>query len=140
MGYVRDSFKMPSLKINNTNIGGVGLPPSGQVFYWDTELKGFAVKATPSGRVFIVQRKIKGKAVRHIIGKLGEITPSQARDKAAAALAALRDGVDLNQAKRQAKIDSVTLAEAYAAFKQYRELRPKTIQVYDGCMRRYFAD
>lgn len=138
---------MPQIKINNTNVKSIPLPASGQVFYWDTELKGFGVKATPEFLAYVTQRRIggrSGKTIRHILGRHGEITPTQARTKAAAALSNLRVGVDLNVEKKQRKKDrtvrGITLAKAFADFKASRTLRPRTIQTYDENINRTLQD
>ncbi len=138
---------MPQIKINNTNIKDIKLPAGGQNFYWDTELKGFGVKATPEFLVYVAQRRIGGrggKTIRHILGRHGEITPTQARTKAASALSDLRVGVDLNVEKKQKKkehvLGGITLASAYADFKASRTLRPRTIQTYDENIERTLPD
>lgn len=118
----------------------IDLPDSGYILHWDTELKGFGVKAIQSGLMFITQRRVNERTVRTVIGKYREITPHQARIKAAGALADLRDGIDLNETKKQAKVDSITLAEAYADFKSSRTLKPRTIETYDENINRTLKD
>ncbi len=131
---------MATLKLNNTNINKIKRPSKGQKFYWDTELKGFGMRALPSGLMFVVQRDISGKTVRQVIGRYGELTQSQARTKAAAALAELRDGININQYKKESQAKQVTLATAYDTFKDSKSLRSRTIETYDGTIRRCLSD
>ncbi len=128
------------MKINSTNLDKIQLPKHGQKFFYDSELKGFGVKAMPSGLMFIAQRKVNGKVIRHVLGRLGEITPAQARNKAAIAIAAMRDGVNLNEAKKQSTAQQITLARAYSDFKNSRQLRPRTLETYDGTVQRCLLD
>jgi hypothetical protein len=58
------------------------------MIYWDDKLRGFGIRATPGALRYVVQRRINGKTVRHIVGRHGEITPTEAKTKAAAALGA----------------------------------------------------
>jgi integrase len=139
---------MPTIKINNTSVSRIELPKDGErTFYWDEELKGFGVKALGTGLYYIVQRRIAGrgsKLVKHVIGKHGEISASQARNLAAQALADLRKGTDLNATKKKALMEmqtkGMTLAQAYAEFKASRDLRPRTLQTYDENINRTLKD
>lgn len=49
-------------------------------------------------------------------------------------------GTDVTAEKRTRRAKGVTLAEAYERFKKDRQPRPKTIEVYDGLMKRCFKD
>ena len=57
--------------------------PAGRrdVFAWDNELRGFGVRMKPSGAAtYLVQyRNREGRTRRLAIGKLGTLTPEQAR-------------------------------------------------------------
>ena len=137
---------MPITRINNTELAKLNKrrPAHGQVFYWDEELKGFGAKLTPSGIIFVVQRKIDGKAVRHRIGKFGELSPAEARNKAAAALANLRDGIDLNVEKKQKQkreeAERTTLTDIFNDYVSKRELRSTTRRLYDSLIRLYLQE
>jgi integrase len=122
---------MPKIKINNTTLAKIELPATSQILYWDTELTGFGIRATPTALVFVAQRRVKGKTVRTIIGKPGEITPAEARVKAASALASMREGRNLNEVSRQEKVNSITLRQVYKAYMNDKTLQPRTIETYD---------
>ena len=69
-------------KITKTLVDGLKPDPDKQVFVWDDTLKGFGVCVKPSGvKSFIVQyRTAEGVSRRMVIGKVGTLTPQQARD------------------------------------------------------------
>ena len=68
-------------------------------YLWDSELKGFGCKVTPAGRkVYLFQYRLGGRAAktqRVTIGPHGDrLTADQARKKAAALIARIRNGED----------------------------------------------
>jgi len=146
---------MPKLRITDTNLKDIVRPAKGKSdLYWDDQLAGFGVRATPSGITFIVQRRINGKdgrTVRDTIGKYGEISATQARRKAAAALAELRTGTDLVKVKKikrvKDKTQQTTLGEIFDAYmlkkaKKIKKngekgLRATTKKLYANLMRLY---
>jgi len=84
-------------KITKRVVDGLQPGPSGSdVFAWDTELKGFGVRVKPSGSAaYLVQyRNKQGRTRRFTIGKVGVLTPDQARDLARGALASVSQGED----------------------------------------------
>jgi integrase len=116
------------------------LPDKGQVFYWDDKLIGFGVKATPSGLSYIVQDRVNGKTCRAIIGKHGPFTPDSAREQAKDKLNTMEQGKNLNDEKKKARAQAITLREVFEDFKNSHKLRPTTIKIYEGALKRSFAD
>ncbi len=95
----------------------------------------------------MVQRRTGGrgsKIVKHVIGKRGEISATEARKQAAMALAELRQGINLNEQKEQREaekvVNSLTLRQAYDEFKASRALRPRTLTTYDDNINRCAGD
>lgn len=133
---------MPHIRINKESVIKLlkKLPSDGQIFYWDEELTGFGVKAIPTGLVYIVQARVKGKTCRYKIGKHGAFNPEQAKSLAKIKLGEMEQGKHLNVEKRKARAQSITLEEAFRDFKQARKLRPTTIKLYEGALRRSFSD
>ena len=53
---------MSTSKITKSFVDKLALPESGQVFYRDSELKGFAVRVTAGGsKAFILEKRINKK-------------------------------------------------------------------------------
>jgi hypothetical protein len=72
------------------------------VVHWDDDLTGFGVRAKPSGaRSYLVQyRNAGGQSKRLTVGKVGVLTPEEARSEARSALAAVAKGKDPVAEKR----------------------------------------
>jgi len=89
---------------------------SAPLFLWDTELKGFGVKATPSGaKTYVFQYRIGGRGAptrRATIGRHGALTPDQARTRAIRLAAKVADGIDPVQEQREADEAARATAEA----------------------------
>jgi integrase len=115
-------------------------PAQGEQFIWDEELACFGIKLTATRMTYIVQCRVNGKTVKHVVGKVGEMHPADARLKAAKALSELRSGINLNKEKSVKKVKALKLAEAYEKFKDARKFRPKTIEIYDAAINNYLGD
>lgn len=83
-----------------------------EVFVWDTDLRGFGVRMMPSGAgAYIVQyRTPEGRTRRLAIGKLGTLTPAEARDLARDKLRDAAKGSDPS-AERRALRNAITVGE-----------------------------
>jgi len=83
-----------------------------EVFAWDSELRGFGVRAKPSGvKTYIVQyRNAEGRTQRLVLGQHGVLAPEQARDLARQKLAAVARGEDPS-ADRHAAREGMTVSE-----------------------------
>ncbi|WP_246679968.1 site-specific integrase [Mesorhizobium sp. B1-1-9] len=108
-------------------------PERGQTFLWDSEIRGFGVRAVPSGlKTFIVQyRNVEGRTRRMTIGRYGVMTVEQARDQAKVKLGAVAGGADpatenasLREAITVAEVCDWYLAEAEAGRILGRRHRP----------------
>lgn len=70
------------------------------LYLWDSETPGFALKITPKGkRVYVVQYRVTGVSRRVAIGRHGILTIDQARDAAKTKLAEAELGGDPAEAK-----------------------------------------
>ena len=94
---------MPTAKITKTTVDALqpqrrsdGSLADG--YLWDTELKGFACKATPAGKkIFLVQYRLggrTGKTQRVTLGPHGKLTVDQARKRSQVELGRIAAGQD----------------------------------------------
>src|SRR5690606_27218409 len=101
-------------------------------------------------KVYVVERRFGKSSERFTVGKHGEITPTQARDKASNLLGLMSQGINPNKQKQQerkemfadyAKADQQpTLLDAYTAYKSERELSKNTLDDYEQCVKDYLVD
>lgn len=84
--------KLQRRRISKRTVDGLSVEDK-EVVFWDRELQGFGVRVYPSGaKVYIAQSRAGGKSRRVTLGRHGVITPEQARRKAAAAIARIKEG------------------------------------------------
>lgn len=136
-------------KLTKTFVDSLPLSPDKQVIYRDSELIGFALRVT-NIKVYVVERRVGKSSVRVTVGKHGEITPTQARDKASHLLGLMSQGINPNKQKQQerkemfadyAKADQQpSLLDAYTAYKTERELSKNTLDDYEQCVKDYLVD
>lgn len=112
-------MKSHSAKITKRSVDALPLPESGENRLWDTEVKGFFVRAYPTGRKVYAVRYRRGTAQRiHTIGRHGSPwAPEQARQEAERVLANVLNGGD-PAAEKQAQRKALTvsgLIDAYLA-------------------------
>ncbi len=86
-------------------LSGLPAKPSGEIWIWDTELRGFFVRAYPSGvKTFAVKYRAEGRQKIFTIGKFGSPwTVELARKRAADVLHDADRGRDPQGAKTQAR-------------------------------------
>ena len=89
--------------------------PHRDVFKWDAgdgALKGFGVRVKPSGvaSYFVQYRNKEGRTRRLVLGRVGELTPDEARRIAADKLKEARTGGDPS-AERHASRTAITVSE-----------------------------
>ena len=128
------------IKITKTAADRIKISKDKPVFYYDTDLIGFGIKASSKRIVYFAEDQIKGKTIRRTIGLVGTLTPEQARKEAKSVLGKMALGVNVNAEDKRQKRQSITLAEAYEAYKNSRPLGDKTKYDYDRAVETTFKD
>lgn len=94
----------------------------GERFVWDSDLKGYGVRIKKSGSAsFLIQyRTPQGRTRRLAFGKVGVLTPDEARAKARKLLAQVLDGADPSAERHDARA-ARTVAELCASYMEAAE-------------------
>ncbi len=102
------------------------LPGSPDTYVWDSELKGFGVRMMPSGvgSYVLKYRNLEGRQRKLAIGRVGSLTPDEARLLARRRLAEVDKGADPS-AERKAIRAAITVAELCDLYLQDAEGRVK---------------
>jgi integrase len=120
------------VKLTKTSVDQLAPTPPHQRLVRDSELRGFALRITPAGvKAFILEKRIQGRVRRVTIGRYGELTVAQARNRAQQLLGEIALGEDPVANRKRARATSVTLDEAYRDFLEARQLRRTTRADYD---------
>ena len=84
------------MKLTVNTIKAISVDPERDIYAWDDELPGFGIRIKSSGvRSFMLQyRNASGVSRRLTLGKLGVLTPDDARKLAKEKLAAVAKGND----------------------------------------------
>jgi integrase len=95
-------------RLTKRTVDAAEVPPSGETFLWDDDLRGFGLRVYASGRrIFVVQYRLRGgrggRTRRIVLGEYGKMTPDEARKRAAKVLAAVDDGRDPAAERDEAK-------------------------------------
>lgn len=98
---------MAVLKITKRNVDAAPVPTANDVYFWDTDLKGFGLRVTRKGvRSYVVQYRLPGRPARRMtIGIHGSPwTADKARTRAEELLMDVKRGDDpLHAAKKRAR-------------------------------------
>jgi integrase len=130
-----------SQKLTKTFVESIPYSDSGQIFYRDSDVKGFGLRVGTNSKVYIAEGKVDGKTVRISIGHHGIFTAEQARSEAKNLLGMIARGINPNDISKAKKAKSVTLSEVYQAYLKARNsLKPRTIYDYDRFMKTYFEE
>lgn len=104
--------KLATQKITKRFLDGLQPDVTKDVQFMDSEVRGFGVRLKPSGSAafFIRYKLTDGSERRYVLGKVGTITPDEARTLAKAKLADVAKGGDPS-AERHAVREAMTVAE-----------------------------
>lgn len=104
-----ESLKMP--KLTKRFVDSIRSNGRDQVF-WDDEVKRFGLRILPTGiKTFVLQyRNAQGRTRKLALGRVGELTPEEARTKALKHRASIKDGADPS-AERKSRRGDVTIGD-----------------------------
>lgn len=116
-------------------------PKPQERFIRDTEQRGFQIKITPTGHAaYFVEARIggTGKVKKFKIGNVGDMSLTQARERARASLSQIREGIDPKIEKNRALFEGITLNELMERYFSSKRLKPRTIEDYRYFMGKQF--
>lgn len=126
-------------------------PDGSDRFVWDEGLTGFGIRVKPSGTMsYLIQyRTPRGQTRRLTLGKVGTLTPDEARELARSNLALVAKGEDPAEEKREART-AITVAELCEAYMEAaragrvmtrfkKAKRPSTVAIDEGRINRHIA-
>lgn len=121
------------MKLNKSNVDAIPLSESGQKIYRDSELIGFAVRATSKSKSYIIERRHAGELFRIVLGKTNEISALSARAKAQMILAKIANGEYQKPAKAKSVNNplDMTVGEALDIYIEQNDFKPKTVRQYN---------
>lgn len=108
---------MPSIKISKATVDAAQ-PGDADKVYWDKAIAGFGLKVTPAGRkVYLYRYRIaspgqaaKTNPITLTIGKHGDLTPDQARDRATVLAGKVAVGADPRAEEQRRRIEAEAAA------------------------------
>ncbi|MET0497956.1 MAG: integrase family protein, partial [Steroidobacteraceae bacterium] len=122
-------------KLNFTKAEIEALPPAaaGRDYYADTKVRGLQLVVTATGsKTYYFYGRIGGKPARHRLGIHPALTPENARRLAEGARGRVATGVDIRAERKTEQRNTVTLDDAFEAFKRTRRaLRAQTLYSYE---------
>lgn len=121
------------MKLNKSNVDAIPLSESGQKIYRDSELIGFAVRATSKSKSYIIERRHAGELFCIVLGKTNEISALSARAKAQMILAKIANGEYQKPAKAKSvnNLLDMTVGEALDIYIEQNDFKPKTVRQYN---------
>ncbi|MFN4140542.1 tyrosine-type recombinase/integrase [Aestuariivirga sp.] len=114
-------------KITKRLVDGLRPPPDGrELQVWDSEIKGFGLRLMPSGvgSYFVFYRNAEGRQRKLTLGRVGALTPDEARDLARLRLSEKLRGGDPSAERRKVR-SSITVAELCDRYLEYSRHRVK---------------
>lgn len=114
-------------------------PSNKQYDVRDTKLSGFIIRVNPTGKMFYVCQFKRGRRIN--IGRVGVLTPAQARDKALAILGDAAQGIDPKAPKKTGLALQEFMDQHYKPwFLQHRKSGKKGIDHINRCFTKPFGD
>lgn len=139
---------MKKIKLTDTEVEKIPFAGKGkQVDYFDSDLDGFGLRVSATGKKYFVRTLLGTKRVRVMMKSTQLISAKDARKEALATLGKIAEGIDPNEAKRQARQQAeeeeqqaITLQKALDEYVNKGKLKPRTITTYKDLCRLYLSD
>ena len=129
--------KRGKLTISKRTVDGLSVEGKETVF-WDRDLPGFGVRVYPSGsKIYVVQSRGPSGIRRLSLGRHGETTAEEARKKAAAAVARIKQGEDPAARPPARALTVADLAERYMEGHVKVHCNAHTQWIYAGSLRNH---
>ena len=119
---------------------GIQAPASGQRFYRDYELPGFAIRVTRNSKSYILEKRVGGANKRITIGKVSEMSLDAARKQAQIMLGEIAKGNDPRTGKRINGRNDITLPEVVEKYLEVKPLGPATQKNYRSSIYLHCSD
>ena len=106
--------KCAPVNLTDFKVNALRADPAGEYIQGDTQVPGLGVRVRASGAAaYVVMKRLPGQAklTRITLGRVGEITLQDAREKAREAISATRKGIRVNAVKR---LERARISEAVA--------------------------
>lgn len=128
-------------KLTKAFVEKIGFEQSGQIFYRDSELKGFGLRVGRTAKVYFAEAKLDGKTVRKSIARHNVMTIDEARNEARKILTEISTGKNPFDVERARKAIKVTVQEVLNEYIASRvNLKASTIQDYRNTFKTYLGD
>ena len=122
------------IAISKRSVDALAVEAADTVF-WDCDLPGFGVRVYASGRkVYVAQARARSSPKRVTLGKHGDITPDQARKRAAAVIDRIKKGEDPAAPVAQADLTVLDLAGRYMSGHVAQNCSAHTAGIYRGSL------
>lgn len=127
-------------KITKQFIDQIQAPETGQKFYRDDDIRGFAVRATKNSNAYILEKRVNGKTCRIALGNCDAMTLEAAKRRACELLGDLAKGIDPKTGKRINVLGDITLLEVLNKFLDTKPIREATKRNYHYAVKVHFHD
>lgn len=128
-------------KLTKSFVEKLPFEQSGQAFYRDVDLKGFALRVGTSSKTYIAESKLHGKTIRKSIAKHNVISVDEARIRAKKILANISEGKNPHDVEKARKAKLVTLEEVLESYLELRtNLKKSSVQDYRQTLNAYLGD
>ena len=115
-------------------------PITGQRFYRDEDLPGFAIRVTRNSKSYILEKRVDGTNRRITIGKCRVMSLDFAKKQACIMLGDIAKGNDPKTGRRINTLGDITLREVLQKFLEIKPIRKDTQQNYHYSINKHFND